>query len=263
MRERKFELFHANALFLKGYHREAFEEYFMGAVDERQPIAAFNLAFMYHQGFGVPRNYMMAHKYYAAASWLDGGEAQFNLALMYLRGQGVAADAARAAEYMKTSAARGCINAQLYLGAAYTMGYMFDPVDIECISLIPFYRVIERRQTSLYLTGAGNDPHIEDQRYEVLEADEQFAVEMLEAASRHKDTTYIDKQVGLAKQALGQAYIEGFGKDYDPQRGYGLLAEAATEHGSAEAAAYLLQNKDTAKVSGNTAAKTAYLLEER
>lgn len=263
MHKREFRLFRANALFLRGHYREAFEEYFMGAVDEREPIAAFNLAFMYHQGFGVPRNYMMAHRYYIAASGLEGGEAQFNLALMYLRGQGVTVDAGRAAEYMKTAAARECINAQLYLAAAYTMGYMFDPVDIECISLIPFYRVIERKRSELYLSGAGGGTRLEDSRYEVLEADEQYAVEMLRAATKHKDTTYIDKQVGVAKMTLGQAYIEGFGDEYDPMKGYKLIGEAAIRHGSQEAAMYLLQNKDTAKVYGVNAQKVIYLLEEK
>ena len=263
MQAREFRLFRANANFLKGRYREAFEEYFYGAVDEREPIAAFNLAFMYHQGISVPRNYMMAHRFFIAASGLEGGEAQFNLALMYLRGQGVETDADRAAEYMKVSAARECVNAQLYLGAAYTMGYMFDPVDIECISLIPFYRIIERKQSELYLPGAGGGSQLEDRRYEVLEADEQYAVEMLEAATRHKDTTYIDKQVGVAKQTLGQAYVEGFGMEYDPMKGYKLIEEAAIRHGSQEAAMYLLQNKDTAKVYGVNAARVTYLLEEK
>ena len=263
MQAREFRLFRANANFLKGRYREAFEEYFYGAVDKREPIAAFNLAFMYHQGISVPRNYMMAHRFFVAASGLEGGEAQFNLALMSLRGQGVETDADRAAEYMKVSAARECINAQLYLGAAYTMGYMFDPVDIECISLIPFYRIIERKQSELYLPGAGSDSRLEDRRFEVLEADEQYAVEMLRAAAGHKDTTYIDKQVGVAKMTLGQAYIEGFGDEYDPMKGYKLIEEAAIRHGSQEAAMYLLQNKDTAKVYGVNAARVTYLLEEK
>lgn len=263
MGERNFRLLHANALFLRGHHREAFEEYFWGATWERDPMAAFNLAFMYHQGIFVPRNYLMARRFYVAASGLESGEAQFNLALMYLRGQGVEADAAQAAEYMKTSAVRQCVNAQLYMSAAYTMGYMFDPVDIECISLIPFYRIIERRQPELYLTGARSDGRIEDQRYEVLEADEQYAVEMLTAAAAHKDTTYIDSQVGEAKQALGQAYIEGLGVDYDPTRGYRLLEEAAVQHKCRSAAAYLLQNKDTAGVYGVNAGRVVYLLEEK
>ena len=263
MQAREFRLFRANANFLKGRYREAFEEYFYGAVDKREPIAAFNLAFMYYRGLGVPRNYMMAHRFFVAASGLEGGEAQFNLALMYLRGQGVEADAARAAEYMKISAARECINAQLYLGAAYTMGYMFDPVDIECISLIPFYRIIQRNPSQLYLSGAGSDSRLEDRRFEVLEADEQCAVEMLRAAAGHKDTTYIDKQVGVAKMTLGQAYIEGFGDEYDPLKGYKLIEEAAIRHNSAEAATYLLQNKDTAKVYGVNAARVTYLLEEK
>lgn len=262
MQKKEFRLFRANALFLRGHYREAFEEYFHGAVDEREPIAAFDLAFMYYMGKGVPRNYMMAHRYYVAASGLPDGEAQFNLALMHLRGQGVEPDAHRAAEYMKTSAARGCVNAQLYMGAAYTMGYMFDPADIECISLIPFYRIIERKQPTLYLSGKCGDS-FEDQRFAVLEADEQYAVEMLEAAASHKDTTYIDKQVGVAKMAQGLAYIEGLGMEYDPSKGYKLIEQAAMHHGCADAARYLVQNKDTARVYGVNAQKVIYLLEEK
>lgn len=261
MQRQKFDLFKANALFLKKQYRDAFEEYFRGAIDHHSPQAAFNLAFMYHLGISVPRNYMMAHKFYIAASNLDGGEAQFNLALMYLRGQGVEADPRRAADYMKISAARECINAQLYLGAAYTMGRMFDPMDIECISLIPFYRVIKREMSDLYLLGSGYDSRIDDAMYEVFDADEYNAVEMFEAAVNHKDTTYIEEQVGVAKETLGHALIEGVGREYSPEKGFKLIEEAAVEHGSKDAALYLNLNKEKAKVYGIDAAKTKYLLE--
>ena len=259
---KEFDLFYANALFLKKQYRDAFEEYFSGAIDHHSPQAAFNLAFMYHLGISVPRNYMMAHKFYIAASNLDGGEAQFNLALMYLRGQGVDVDPRRAADYMKISAARECINAQLYLGAAYTMGRMFDPMDIECISLIPFYRVIKRDISSLYLSGTGHDRQLDDAMYEVFDADEYDAVEMFEAAAGHKDITYIEEQVGIAKETLGHALIEGVGREYAPEKGFKLIEKAAVEHGSKEAALFLNMNKDKAKAYGIDAAKTKYLIED-
>lgn len=62
---------------------------------------------------------------------------------------------------------------------------------------------------------------------------------------------------------MGQAYIEGLGSEYDPDRGYRLIEEAAIRHGSVEAANYLLQNKDAAKVYGVNAARVVYLLEEQ
>ena len=258
---KEFDLLHANVLYLKKRYKEAFEEYFRGFFDFHDPYAAFNLAFMYHQGIYVPRNYMMAHRFFIASSTIESGEAQFNLALMYLRGQGVSVDYQKAANYMKLSAARDCVNAQLYLGVAYTLGCVFDPVDIECISLIPFYRIIKRNPNVQLLFGSGNDQVLEDKRYEVLEADEYDAVEMFEAAARHKDTTYIEEQVGAANEALGLALIEGFGKNYDIAEGYRLLQIAAYEHNSKEAAFYLMQNKDKARIYGVDAEKTAYLIE--
>ncbi len=259
--KKEFDLLHPNALYLKKRYREAFEEYFRGVFDFHDPYAAFNLAFMYHQGIYVPRNYMMAHRFFTAASSIESGEAQFNLALMYLRGQGVSVDYHKAANYMKLSAARDCVNAQLYLGVAYTLGCVFDPVDIECISLIPFYRVIKRNPNLFWISGSGIDPLLEDERYEVLEADEYDAVEMFEAVARHKDTTYIEEQVGAATESLGRALIEGFGKDYDISEGYRLLQIAAYEHNSKEAAFYLMQNKEKARIYGVDAEKTAHLIE--
>ena len=261
MAEKTFDCIHANSLFLRGYHRAAFEEYLRGAVDEHNLQAAFNLAFMYYVGAGVPKNDYMARKFWIASSNLEGGEAQFNLALMCLRGQGEPADFYEAAKLMKISAARGCVNAQLYLGVAYTLGYMFDPVDIECLSLIPFYRVIKKNPNAYYLAGKGFDQRLEDERYEVISADELDAMEMFEAAARHKDTTYIDKQVGVAKETIGRSLIEGFGKDYDPREGYRMLETAALEHHSKAAALFLATHKDEAHFYGVDPKKIEHLLE--
>lgn len=261
MKEKGFDCIRANSLFLRGMSKEAFEEYFKGAVEYHDRWAAFNLAFMYYMGIGVPKNYPMARKFWTAASNIEGGEAQFNLALMCLRGQGEPADYRAAAEYMRVAAARGCVNAQLYLGVAYTLGYMFDPMDIECLSLIPFYRVIKRDMNLNYLTGSGYDQRLEDERYEVLSADEIDAVEMFEAAAKHKDTMYIDEQVGVAKETVGRSLIEGFGKDYDPREGYRMLETAALEHNSRAAAIFLVAHKDEARFYGVDPKKIEHLLE--
>jgi len=112
-----------------------------------------------------------------------------------------------------------------------------------------------------YLTGSGYDQRLEDERYEVLSADEIDAVEMFEAAAKHKDTTYIDEQVGVAKETVGRSLIEGFGKDYDPREGYRMLETAALEHNSKAAAIFLAAHKDEARFYGVDPKKIEHLLE--
>ena len=255
----RIDFLKADVAFLRGDYKEAFEAYFQGATAQHLPRAAFNVAFLYQHGFYVPRIERFALEYYRAATLLDGGVAQFNLALMYLRGQGTDVDFYRAAEYMRQSAAKGCVDAQMYLGVAYTTGCMFDPLDIDCISMIPFRRLL-RRKEGVLLHGEQFDPSLDARRFEVLEANEYDAAEMFEQASRHKDTTYIEEQAGAAKLVFGQALIEGLGQEYDPQRGYRLIMRAALEHNSGEAAAYLAAHSMEALSYGVDASSVRYLL---
>ncbi len=249
----------ANGCFLRGDYRSAFSMYLSAAVREHHPEAAFNVAYMYYHGLYVPQSYSLSRRYYMAAQMLDGGAAQFNLALMCLRGQGGAADYHEAARYMKISAANGCINAQLYLGVAYTIGCMFDPQEIECLSLIPYYRVVERDAQLLL---AGDVMQLDDARFEVLEPDEQYATEMFAAAAAHKDTTYISEQVGAGQELLGHALIEGLGAVYDPEAGYKMMERAVEENGSVRAAMFLEQNKEKAKIYGVDPEKGRALLQK-
>ena len=260
--EELFDDVKANALFLRGRYKVAFERYYRGAVSLRDSLAAFNLAFMFHQGYYTPVNYEMARRFYHAAASLDGGASWFNLAIMNLRGQGAFPDFKAAMHCMKQSAAMGCVDAQLYLGMAYTLGQAFDPIEIECISLIPFYRIIKRSPEAAMLTGDGFDPHLEEKRFEVIETDEYSAVEMFEQAAAQTDDTYMENQIASAKLVLGQALIEGFGKDYDPDRGFRLIEEAAVLHQSKEAAGYLRVHMDQAKIYGVDIKRAVYLLEE-
>lgn len=257
-----FDNITADALFLQGKHREAFERYFHGATELRDSRAAFDVAYMYHRGFYVPTNYVMARKFYHVASALEGGAALFNLALMEIRGLGDTPDLRSAVRHMEEAAALDCVDAQLYLGTAYTLGCVFDPLNIECLSMIPFYRVIPRSEQSL-LTGGGFDPQLEDERFSVIDADEHSATEMFDRATRHKDDTYISPQIGAARVALGQALIEGFGAEYSPQKGYRLLEKAALENNSREAAAYLTAHRDEARIYGISPTKIQFLTEEQ
>lgn len=253
-----FDNITADALFLQGKHREAFERYFHGATELRDERAAFDLAYMYHRGFYVPRNYAMARKFYHAASAMEGGAPLFNLALMEIRGQGEAPDLKSALRHMEEASALDCPDAQLYLGTAYTLGCVFDPLNIECLSMIPFYRVIPRAEQALLWSGE-YDATLEDERFSVIEADEQKATEMFTRAASHKDDTYISPQIGSARLALGQALIEGFGMEYDPRRGYQLLEKAALENGSREAAAFLTAHREEARIWGIAERKLAML----
>lgn len=241
-------LLHANCLFLRGKHKEAFDAYMKIVKATPDAIAASNIGYMYHRGIAVVRNYKKAMDYYMAASLEDGGVSCFNMALMYLRGQGVDADFKKAIKLMKQSAELGCADARLYLGLAYILGYAYDPVEIECISLIPFYRVIYRDESMPLLDGNGYDPSLDDMRYEAIEADGDDAVEMYgKLLSEHYDDPYSEKQCGAAQFMLGKAYVEGLGNAYNPKFGYQKIYRAAIYYDSAEAAQYLLANADAAR----------------
>ena len=241
-------LLHANCLFLRGKHKEAFDAYIDIIKGCSDAIAASNIGYMYHRGIAVVRNYKKAMDYYMAASLEDGGVSCFNMALMYLRGQGVDVDFKKAIKLMKQSAELGCADARLYLGLAYILGYAYDPVEIECISLIPFYRVIYRDESMPLLEGNGYDPSLEDERYEAIEADGDDAVEMYgKLLSEHYDDPYTEKQCGAAQLMLGKAYIEGLGNTYNPKLGYEKIYRAAIFYDSSEAAQYLLANAEAAR----------------
>ena len=254
-----FDMIKANAAFMDGKYKEAFNAYTQGALVYHDPLAAFNLAFMYFKGYHSPVNYVWARKYFHRALGLETGEAHFNLALMYMRGQGGDVSMADAFSLMKQSAACGCVHAQIYLGVAYTLGCLYDPVEISCLSRIPFPRVVKQEVNYLYLPGEGNKPALEDLRYEMISADEYDAMEMFTLAATQEDDTYIEEQIGAAKYMIGQAMIEGFGAVYDPRQGYQMMKEAALTYGAKDAIRFLMTHKDTARVYGVDTSMMAYL----
>ena len=248
MRTPHEKLLHANALFLQGKHKEALEGYEEILRSSPDALAAANLAYMYHRGISVVRDYQKAFQLYTVASDGDGGAALFNLAIMHLRGQGVPVDFVKARELMRRSAQNGCIDAKLYLGLAYLLGYMYDPIEIECISLIPFYRVIYRDYSTPLLDGGGFDPDMEDRRFEAIESDAEDAFEMYKSvAFAHADDPYVERQLAAANFMKAKFYIEGVGNRYDPKMGFRLMEQAAIFGYSQEAAAFLLANRDKAK----------------
>lgn len=249
MRTPQERLINANVLFLQGKHRDAFDGYTDIIRTYPDAIAASNLGYMYHRGIAVVRDYAKAREFYIAASEEDGGVALFNLALMYLRGQGVSVDFGKAKELMQRSADHGCVDAKLYLGLAYLLGCMYDPIEIECLSLIPFYRVIYRDASMPLLAGGGYDPQMEDLRYEVIECDADDAFEMYASVTeKHSNDPYAERQLAAAAFMKAKFYIEGVGNRYNPCYGYRLMERAAIFDYSREAAEFLLANREKAGI---------------
>ena len=249
MKSPQEQLLDANVLFLRGKHSEAFEGYSKIIQNYPDAIAASNIGYMYHRGIAVVRDYAKAREFYIAASEEDGGVALFNLALMYLRGQGVAVDFSKAKELMQCSANKGCADAKLYLGLAYLLGCMYDPVEIECLSLIPFYRVIYRDASVPLLEGKGYDEHMEAQRFEAIEFDADDAFEMYASVTeKHSDDPYAERQLAAAAFMKAKFYIEGVGNRYNPCYGYRLMERAAIFDYSREAAEFLLANREKAGI---------------
>jgi len=69
--------------------------------------AQYNLALMYNNGQGVPKNYALARKWFTKAALQGHAGAQNNLGLMYVIGRGVPKNYALAYLWWSLSAARG------------------------------------------------------------------------------------------------------------------------------------------------------------
>ena len=140
----------ADVAFMEGDTETAAQMYLEGARDG-DALASFNYGYCLWRGIGVPYDPKEAKSSFVYARDLEGGESCYNLAMLYLHGEGVRKDYVKAYEYMKISAEHGCIEAQLYLGMAYTAGCMFEP-DIVGISMIP-YHTPEYRNDAFLLDG--------------------------------------------------------------------------------------------------------------
>lgn len=258
------ELLNANVLFLKQDYAAAAAAY-QALVRQRQdPTAACNLGFLYQQGLGVERDYQKAMRCYRASCYEDGGAGYFNLSLMYQRGLGVPVDLEESFRLMEKSANLGCADAQLFMALVQLLQYYYDPIEIECVSLIPFYHVVHRCEYSVPLLGDDESAEarkIEDERFELVQREHLDEGDAGSYYSRliheHKEDIYAERQVAGAKFMLGKTYIEGI-RVFEPARGYKLIAEAAME-GLPEAASFLLEQEEAAKAYGVKLPAQAYL----
>ena len=180
-----------------------------------------------------------------------GGEAEYNLASMCMHGLGMKRDFRRAISYMRDSAELGCVEAQLYLGMAYTLGAVIEP-EIVSISLIPYHKAEYRFDESMLLYGDTVSMQEEEEaRMSVISADPAEAFEWFRLAA-HNDPTYTAELVAKGQFLYAKCYLDGFGTQYDREKGARLMLVAG-KSGSAEAVQYLEANGHI----------TQFLLEEK
>ncbi len=228
----------ADVAYMEGDFATAAEMYLEGARDG-DAMASFNYGYLLWRGFGVPYNPKEAKSFFAFAKETMAGEAYYNLAMLYLHGEGVSKDYNKACEFMKISASQGCIEAQLYLGMAYTAGCMFEP-DIVGISMIPCHTPIYRDDSFLLDGDIEDFERDEDLRYSAIKQDGRSAFEWFQTAARH-NSDYVEDLVAKGKYLYARCYVDGLGTDFDRDKSVRLMF-LAQKSGSPEATAYILEN---------------------
>ncbi|MBQ3015958.1 MAG: sel1 repeat family protein [Clostridia bacterium] len=240
-----FEKSVADVLFMKGEYERAAEMYLEGAKDGEE-IASFDYAYCLLRGYGVPRDPEMAKSFFTFARDMDGGASCYNLAVMYLEGNGVEKNYRTAIQYMSDAADMGCVEAMLYLGMAYTTGYVLYP-EITSICMIPYHKS-ELRDNMFCLPGSSEalDEADEEARFTVIKADARRAFEYFSDAA-HADSTYVEDLVAKGKYLYAKCYIDGMGTDFNREVGLKLMLTAG-KSGSEDAVAYLAENGITEKL---------------
>lgn len=233
-----YEKLKADVAFINGDYTVAADMYFEGA-REGDALAAFNYAYCLFYGYGREIDMAEAKSYFSFAANLPGGESHYNLSVMYLHGDGVRQNFNLAHKHMRISAEMGCLEAELYMGMASTLGCMFEP-DVIGISMIPYHKPIYRDITTPLLTGYVPDFDEEDERFAVIKADAREAFLWFQAAARH-DPTYVEPLVAKGKYLYAKCYIDGLGTEFDRVKGTRLMLVAG-KSGSMEAVSYLKEN---------------------
>ena len=246
-----FEKSVADLAFMEGDYEVAAQMYLEGA-REGDALASFNYGYCLWRGIGAPYDPKEAKSFFAFARDLEGGEACYNIAMLYLHGEGVVKDYVKSYEYMKISAEQGCIEAQLYLGMAYTSGCMFEP-DIVGINMIPCHTP-EYQKDGFLLDGEVVDFELDEAlRYSAVKQDARQAFEWFQTAARHS-TAYVEDLVAKGKYLYARCYVDGLGTDFDRDKSVRLML-AAQKSGSQEATAYIIENGITAEMLQHTQTK--------
>lgn len=224
--------------FLSGDQKGA-AEMFLEAAKEGDAEAAFDYAFCLQNGYGVETDLSGAKTFYGFARDLPGGDACYNLAMLYMHGAGVKKDHKRAFYYMTDAADLGCVEAQLYLGMAYTTGTVFEP-DIVGISRIPTHTPVFRSASGLLGGECAFDEADEEERSTVILADQRQAFSWFRTAALCPDSTYVEELVAKAQYLFAKCYLDGMGTDFNVEKATKIMLIAG-RNGSEEALSFLAE----------------------
>jgi TPR repeat protein len=97
-------------------------KWFRQGADQGYYGAQYDLGTLYAFGEGVPKDYLEAATWFRKAADQGDDKAQYNLGVMYENGQGVPQDYAEAVKWYRKAADQGNANAQNNLGIAYENG---------------------------------------------------------------------------------------------------------------------------------------------
>lgn len=237
-----FDLTGANLAFVEGDTARAAQLYLEGA-REGNAMAAANYAYCLRYGIGVTQDGAKAKSFYSFAKESDDGECYYNLAVMYIHGEGVRVNYKTAFSCMRASAARGCLEAQLYLGMLYTTGAMFNP-DVVGVHKIPTRTTVYRTADTFLLSGDIPDLEADEEaRFSVTPADAREAFLYFRDAARNKIGS-ADEIVAKAQYLYAKCFLDGLGTEIDQKKG-GRIMLLSAKSGSQEALGYLIENNLT------------------
>ena len=221
-------------LYMEGKYAEAAAHFYEGAT-LGDAEAAFNYGYMLLKGVGVEKDPAGAKSFFSFSVRFIG-EAAYNLAIMYLHGDGVKRNYVKCIEYMSDAADMNIIEAQLYLGVAYTLGSVFEP-DIISISRIPFHTPEYRDPYALLDGDVPDMERDEEWRIRAVGFDPHAAFHYFKMAARHNGD-YAEELSKKGKYLYARCFLDGLGTDFNLERGNTLMLIAAAE-GSEEAVAYI------------------------
>jgi TPR repeat protein len=126
----------------------------------REAEEDYRLGLQAADGIGVPRDYLVAAKYYQKAAERGYVPAQYNLAFLYENGLGVKQDYTQAAAWYRKAADQGDPEAQNNLGTLYSTG---QGVPLDYVEAVRLYRLAAAQEdlegltnlASMYLQGRG------------------------------------------------------------------------------------------------------------
>lgn len=165
--------------------------------------AQYNLGYMYENGKGVERDYVIAAEWYEKAAEQGHAKAQNNLAFLYRKGYGVPQDIEKAIELYEKAAGQGCATAQINLGYLYKYG---TEIGQDYVKATDYFRKAAEQGNP---TGQVNLAELYDEGKGVPQDYAEAAKWYIKAA---------EQEIKPAAKRLGEMYEKGLGLSQDPTK---------------------------------------------